>query len=680
MTQLDAHTTSHRKAQPRQALQWWRARSGLIRLLLLAAFMLSLVPRRAWAEDGRSEPAETHPAQRPEQPHPAVAATQAPPRDWAEAPRDWRMASEWDAGAKPGTRKMRYDDLYRLTRIEYQYPQGRYKLTAASNESTNAPHRGHLDAQYDRAGNLVALDVHREGPCLPTPGRCTNQHFEYQWDEIGRLVRARRWDMPNPPSGTPPDAELSYRYDASDHRVLKTVGARYTAYIFGSLELRSTTFDGDDVVDDDTETVYLQAHGVRLGRVVHSVRDPYELSTTRVYLELGDHLGSTSVVIDGASGEVVERATAYAYGATESDYRPARWGGFREAYRFTGKEEDIEVGLQYFGTRYYAPLLQRWISPDPLAVHAPGQGDLNLYAYVHGRVLVAVDLVGLCEPNQCCPSNAAAQLMSEGPSQATRDYAESVPGMGALQQKLDALPPPAPVQTQQGTAYPAAAQTTSTVESRTWGGIRYATDVDSGKAFKATGEKPIEATESPVDLIGPAIVVGGVKASAMLASRLLLSMPEVRLSIPVVGMSVGPGGGGGFPVRLRLGGVKPPNAAASSLTAGEAGQFASLDARGVVGDALTPHHMPQAALGFTSREEGGALVMTSSEHALTRTYSGKGVATARAEAGLPFRQVLARDIRDVRQLVGPKYDQGIRDLLQYYRTNFPELMAKPRRK
>jgi len=376
--------------------------------------------------------------------------------------RDWRMASEWEAGAKPVTRKMRYDDLYRLTRIEYQYPQGSdtwvdpydaevsdndrpqpaprasysgqsrplwqrfaydwlgntvdtdddqhgfydrslgvvtnegYKLTAASNESTNAPHRGHLDAQYDRAGNLVALDVHREGPCLPTPGRCTNQHFEYQWDEIGRLVRARRWDMPNPPSGTPPDAELSYRYDASDHRVLKTVGARYTAYIFGSLELRSTTFDGDDVVDDDTETVYLQAHGVRLGRVVHSVRDPYELSTTRVYLELGDHLGSTSVVIDGASGEVVERATAYAYGATESDYRPARWGGFREAYRFTGKEEDIEVGLQYFGTRYYAPLLQRWISPDPLAVHAAGQGDLNLYAYVHGRVLVAVDLVGLC--------------------------------------------------------------------------------------------------------------------------------------------------------------------------------------------------------------------------------------------------------------------------------------------
>jgi RHS repeat-associated protein len=53
--------------------------------------------------------------------------------------------------------------------------------------------------------------------------------------------------------------------------------------------------------------------------------------------------------------------------------------------RFTDKEEDVEVGLQYFGKRYLSPYLRRWISADPLAVHAPGKADLNLYAYVHGR-------------------------------------------------------------------------------------------------------------------------------------------------------------------------------------------------------------------------------------------------------------------------------------------------------
>ena len=63
--------------------------------------------------------------------------------------------------------------------------------------------------------------------------------------------------------------------------------------------------------------------------------------------------------------------------------------------RFTGKEEDVEVGLQYFGKRYLSPYLGRWISADPLAVHVPGSADLNLYAYVRGAVLKNVDPLGL---------------------------------------------------------------------------------------------------------------------------------------------------------------------------------------------------------------------------------------------------------------------------------------------
>jgi hypothetical protein len=52
------------------------------------------------------------------------------------------------------------------------------------------------------------------------------------------------------------------------------------------------------------------------------------------------------------------------------------------------------VGLAYFGRRFLAPQLMRWISPDPLAVHSLG-ADLNVYAYVHGAVFTAIDPVGL---------------------------------------------------------------------------------------------------------------------------------------------------------------------------------------------------------------------------------------------------------------------------------------------
>jgi RHS repeat-associated protein len=257
-----------------------------------------------------------------------------------------------------------------------------------------------VQLDVDRSGDIV-------GGALWPPSQHSEQErlvqrFEYEWDEVGRLVRARRFDAQNPEAiPTNLQAELTFTYDASDQRVRKTSGDSYTLYVFASLELRRAAFEaGDYTLSEATEVPYLFANGVRLGRVVHDVppNDYAGQSSTRVFLELGDHLGSTSVVLDRATGELVQRSTAYAYGEVESSLRPGRWEEFREDYRFTGKEDDVEVGLIYFGKRFYAPLLQRWISPDPLAIHAPGQADLNLYAYVHGKVLVAVDPVGLAEP------------------------------------------------------------------------------------------------------------------------------------------------------------------------------------------------------------------------------------------------------------------------------------------
>jgi RHS repeat-associated protein len=271
-----------------------------------------------------------------------------------------------------------------------------------------------LEARYDDTGNLVDLAVRRSGTCLPAGSSCW-QRFAYEWDEGGRLARARRWDLrasgPDERtafgaagSATPtrtPDVELRYAYTASDDRTLKTavdaMGVEsHTVYIFGSLELRSAQWTGTDYERTaNTEVPYL---GSRLARVKFFPGDVPNASSgkTHVLLELGDHLGSTSSVLDKDTSELVERSTYQPYGAAESDYRPDRWSNFREDYRFTGKEEDVEVGLQYFGKRYYAPTLGRWLSADPLSVHEAG-GDLNPYAYVHGRTFATVDPNGECE-------------------------------------------------------------------------------------------------------------------------------------------------------------------------------------------------------------------------------------------------------------------------------------------
>jgi RHS repeat-associated protein len=105
----------------------------------------------------------------------------------------------------------------------------------------------------------------------------------------------------------------------------------------------------------------------------------------------------------------------------------------------------------------------------------------------------------------------------------------------------------------------------------------------------------------------------------------------------------------------------------------DAGRFGDLDP-GTPGDGLTPHHMPQAAAGYTSRDDGGAVVMTQADHTLTRTYGTKGRITKAAESGLPFRTVLARDIKDLRSIGqsqhgDPAYfNPGIKKLLAYYRS------------
>jgi RHS repeat-associated protein len=212
---------------------------------------------------------------------------------------------------------------------------------------------------------------------------------------------------------------LRHSYDAGDQRVVKeavdALGERsYTLYVFETLELRRTQFgdfgEGDGVQDYEvsnwTVVPYLLANGVRLARLVYEGAGavPEEASDSsanssvsqiHVFFELGDHLGSTSVVLDKATSELVERSTFQGYGGTESDYRPERWKKFREDYKFTGKEEDSEVGLQYFEKRYLSVSLNRWISSDPLSNHQPGQADLNGYAYVAGRILKNIDPLGL---------------------------------------------------------------------------------------------------------------------------------------------------------------------------------------------------------------------------------------------------------------------------------------------
>ena len=67
-------------------------------------------------------------------------------------------------------------------------------------------------------------------------------------------------------------------------------------------------------------------------------------------------------------------------------------------YCSTGKERDTESGNDYFGARYYASTMGRFMSPDPSQLFFADQTNpqsLNLYSYVYNNPLINIDPSGM---------------------------------------------------------------------------------------------------------------------------------------------------------------------------------------------------------------------------------------------------------------------------------------------
>ena len=130
---------------------------------------------------------------------------------------------------------------------------------------------------------------------------------------------------------------------------------------------------------DDKQRIAL----VRVGPAHPDDRGP------AVQFHLGDHLGSSNVVVDDAGALTSTARSSRPTGRRASGASPSK------RYRFTGKERDEESGLCYHDARYYAPWLGRWVSCDP----AGPAGGLNVYAYGFNSPLCFVDGTGM-EPEK----------------------------------------------------------------------------------------------------------------------------------------------------------------------------------------------------------------------------------------------------------------------------------------
>jgi RHS repeat-associated protein len=195
-----------------------------------------------------------------------------------------------------------------------------------------------------------------------------------------------------------------YKYDAFGNRIEKDVSIRDP--ITGQTTLTVTQFALDgwkasgghlvgnenwdvwaDVIQTGPTTTNLVSRYLRGDAVDQLFARVDTAGSLTPFWYLTDNLGSIRNMVDN-SGNTADTVSYDAFGTVN----PGETGaGSRGRYGWTGREMDVETGLQYNRARYYDSSTGRWLSQDPLGFDA---GDSNLYRYVKNGPTMATDPSG----------------------------------------------------------------------------------------------------------------------------------------------------------------------------------------------------------------------------------------------------------------------------------------------
>jgi insecticidal toxin complex protein TccC len=146
---------------------------------------------------------------------------------------------------------------------------------------------------------------------------------------------------------------------------------------------------------------------------------PAKIAADQLRYSLDDHLGSCALELD-QQAQVISQEGYYPFGATAWFARGSEVDVDYKTIRYSGKEMD-DSGLYYYGLRYYAPWLQRWINPDPLGA----VDGLNLYRMVGNNPINFVDDTGGIKTQAPQPPQQTTISMGSASSSRTSSIAGS---------------------------------------------------------------------------------------------------------------------------------------------------------------------------------------------------------------------------------------------------------------
>ena len=282
---------------------------------------------------------------------------------------NWRATGFTPVGGSQTTDQRNHNYVNEITQrtvgtgsqVVFQY-DGHTTPTTGNGNLTND---GTLIYAYDALNRLIQVNRVSDGSVIAT----------YLYDAMGR--RVRKTVSNGGLTGNVPDGTTDYVYMGNqvvEERNLSNAAIRQ--YVWGTY------------LDECVQLTTLAALGAQ------------NLPAGAYYL-LQDLL-YRAVALTNSSGSVVEAYDCDAYGNTIIFTAPGTDGvwftdddvqssyGANEII-YCGYRFDPETDLYYVRNRTYNPALGRWLRRDPIGY----SGGINLYEYVNGRAVAAVDPAGL---------------------------------------------------------------------------------------------------------------------------------------------------------------------------------------------------------------------------------------------------------------------------------------------
>ncbi|MEP0367429.1 MAG: RHS repeat-associated core domain-containing protein [Cyclobacteriaceae bacterium] len=281
------------------------------------------------------------------------------------------------------TQSYQYDEMGNILQMAHTANSGNWNKYYHYNDPTNPTNNyllGTSNSATPAVTNHYTYDAHGNMEAMP--------HLtSMEWDYSDRLQSA---DLGG-------GGDVYYTYDASGNRVRKVIengNITEERIYLGDYEVYRKT--ANSTLDTERETLHISDNTGRIAladTLTVDAGSTVSTPTPLIRYQLSNHLGSATLELDDVAA-IISYEEYHPFGSTS--YRSGRNSAETslKRYRYVGKERDDETGLYFYGARYYAAWLARFVSVDPLKDDYP---YYTSYQYAGNKPVTFIDLDGLEE-------------------------------------------------------------------------------------------------------------------------------------------------------------------------------------------------------------------------------------------------------------------------------------------